>query len=280
MAAELIEGISAAIKVGEVAYDAYKEYNSDFPALMVSRDAYYYKKYRKHITIYKNGHGILFVSGSIYFKKKENCKRIFRKLDLSDACKNFKFPTIKNMSKTILDDRFDKNGIWYESQNDFISGIKEFYWSDKNPSKEDPALRANPKHLRWYFSIDQSKIENGKSYDFNYAIALNDMFPITNGKLDPEKMPYGNYAFNSEINIDTKVADMEYIVSFDRGICVELPIECIYFNEKRKQQELPITQENTLFYQKYVAKRKRMRYNNIIAFQWRIKSLETEEDLE
>ena len=232
-----------------------------------------YTEYNKHVTIYPNGHGIQIFTCTIKILDKTKCNYIYRNVDLNDAGKDFVFPTMKKMLETDYRTRFKDVGFWYQSENNFISGIEEFYWSETNLTREDLTFKRDQKHMRWRFKINRGKIENNRTYDFCSVLSVPNMFPITDGKFDKKKQPYDNYEFNSICTYDLKVNKMTYILSFDRGIVEPEFLSCAYYNNSRKEFPLPLKKENNFLYNKYIAKYKNLSYNNKVHYRWELPHL-------
>lgn len=62
--------------------------------VIIKNTSHYFKKYHKHVTIYKNGTGIIINSFDIMFNKnvKEELKRA---INISDGKKTAAFPSLK-----------------------------------------------------------------------------------------------------------------------------------------------------------------------------------------
>ena len=118
--------------------------------------SHYFKNYHKHLTIYKDGTGILINSFEIVFNKKIK-EEIKRAINISDGKKSAKFPDLSDMKKVDIHDRFDKYGFWVSSEDNIISSTKEKYWSDINDAYEDANLKNDDKELRWVFNFNYSR---------------------------------------------------------------------------------------------------------------------------
>lgn len=235
------------------------------------KDGFYYEEYTKHLTIYKNGHGILMYSFTLRITDSKKCTTIYRKINCEDASRDFRFDTLSNMQKTNIDERFNKMGFWYESDNKFISSACEFNWDDDNPERQKNIV--NPKQLKWIFKINNSILENGNKYKFNYILSLPDMFPITNYEYDHLKEPYADYEFVSLFNSDNKVKNVTYILSFERGFNLTQTPKCAYYIKgNASRTNLKVNRENNFIYQKYIARYKNLSYNNNIEYVWDIRT--------
>ena len=80
------------------------------------------------------------------FNKKEKTF-LKRGLDISDGKKVAAFPSLDEMKKAKIQDRFSKYGFWYYSDDNIISSVKENYWTDEDDEndKENIVLKNNSK---------------------------------------------------------------------------------------------------------------------------------------
>lgn len=189
---------------------------------------YYFENYTKHITIYKNGNGIIINSADLIVTNKNLFDKIYRKLNIEDGKKDSVFPSLENMLKTDKKDRFDKFGFWYYSENNIINNIEEFYWSDTDKTVEDKKIKENPKEIRWYFDFNTSKIEENKNYKIIYVISVEGLYPIENGTLIRDLINDPNSKDNNEssIEIQQAITNFRYIVSFEDGISLKKEPKC------------------------------------------------------
>lgn len=230
---------------------------------------YYYKKYTKHVTAYKNGHGILISTIKLHVIKSELIDRLYCKLDLNDACKNFSFEPLNQMQLVDMEERFRKLGFWVKSQNNIVVNTVEFYWDDSDVSRTDMSYKNDKKHLRWYFEIDNSVLENGKNYDITFAFSIPDMFPLTKGAFDMDKVPYENFEFSSSCTYDTRVDEFEYIISFEKGIN-PTNVNCKFMNNGRHAKKIKTNFKTLAFYNVYIAKHKKLKCYNNVCYNWNI----------
>lgn len=172
----------------------------------------------KEVTVYCNGHGVITYTYDFYVINPENFTYFDRKLNIEDACRDSKFPSLKNMLNCDKKDRFHDYGFWYSCTNDCVHNIKEFYWSDNNHSKENPTSKNNTKELRWRFNMDTSKMKKGGVYRLTYAISVPGIFPITNGKYDSSIDIINTNQMSSSFKMEHYMRSIKYIVSFENGI--------------------------------------------------------------
>lgn len=243
---------------------------------ILRKTSHYFKNYHKHLTIYKDGTGILINSFDIVFNKsiKEELKRA---INIGDGKKTAHFPTLKEMQKVDLNDRFDKYGFWLHSEDNIISSCKEKYWSDTEDSFEDANLKNDDKELRWVFHFNYSRIKENKPYHVVYIMSIPDMFPITGGKLDLSCANDVNLTLNKDIGsnssmrIRNRIKNFRYTVSFDTRIKLEAPPECDSYilNNKEGKQKLDL--EYNIIYNKYVCNIKNPKLGSTIKIKWNFK---------
>ena len=217
------------------------------------KEGYYFKEYKKHLTIYKNGNGIIWNSFVIHVNKKKNMRNIRRKLNIEDGKKSSIFPTLENMLNLPAAKRFDNFGFWYYSREGIVSNVKEFYWTRTNPSKENMSVKNNPKELRWIFEIDRSKISDNGDYYVEYAISVPGIVALEDGKLDISQLNDLNFAKDTSSNmaIDHRIKHLTYVVSFEQGIeLLDSPV-CEFYEcsqDEPEIQEIEGKKEENLFY--------------------------------
>lgn len=182
---------------------------------------YYFEDYTKHVTIYKNGNGIIIISSTLVVTDISNFnKKIYRKLNIEDGKSTSKFPTLKTMMKTSKSERFNKFGFWYYSEDNIVEDVREFYWSDTDKSKEDKLIKRKDKELRWYFRINGSKLTEGKKYQITYVISVEGLYPIEEGTFNQEisNDPNSEEGSSSGMEIAQDIKNFKYVVSFKEGI--------------------------------------------------------------
>ena len=233
---------------------------------------YYFINYVKHLTIYKDGTGIIIHSFTVVINNIHNFKRIRRKLNIEDGNIYSHFPSIEDMMKTSKSDRFDKFGFWYYSRDNIISEVKEFYWQ-KNSSEENKKIKANPKEIRWVFKIDKQRINENVPYDISYVISVPGLAPIENGRLNCNlrQEEFGDIC-SSNMNIDHKIRNLKYIISFEKEVELETIPECRYIiGEQDESSELKIEGEceNSILYDKYIFNINNPKFNSDIKVTWK-----------
>lgn len=221
-------------------------------------DGYYFINYKKHLTVYKSGNGIIIHSFDLVVKDRSKIAYIERKINIEDGKKDAQLPVIEKMRKQNIDERFNNTGIWYYSPDNIINSVvPDMEWEKVN----------HPRERRWKFNIDRNKLENNHTYKIIYVLSVKDMFPIIEGKYDKAvamiESDEGEY--ESSIDIKHVIKNMEYIISFENGIDLEKTPFC----EQLKKREFDYYQEETIIYKKYVFRIDKPKINNKLKVKWK-----------
>ena len=235
-------------------------------------DDYYFIDYTKHITIYKNGNGIIMHQFTVLVNNTEKFKRIRRKLNIEDGNINSKFSSLEEMMKTNKSERFDKFGFWYYSKDNIISDVKEYYWQ-KNSSAEDTKVKNNPKELRWIFKINKQRINKETPYNITYAISVPGLSALENGRLNCELLSdeFDDIS-SSNMNIDHKIKNLRYIISFEEEVELEKTPTCSYIVQGQDDsEELQVEgeEENNILYKKWIFNINNPKFNSDIKVTWK-----------
>lgn len=228
-----------------------KGHTSEFP--------YYFEDYTKHVTIYKNGNGIIINSSTLVVTDLSKFSKIYRKLNIEDGKKSSNFSKLEEMLQQDKSQRFEKFGFWFYSDNDIIESAKEFYWSDTDKSKEDKRIKGNSKELRWFFEFNKSRIKENEPYRIIYVISIKGMYPIENGVIKQEEINDVNSldVNSSEIDIIQNINNFKYIVSFEDGIDLERAPKCEVCKQRYTDGEniaIPEEKEYNVLFNKYTFK--------------------------
>ena len=249
------------------------EENNDF--IYDNVDDFYFENYTKHVTIYKNGHGIIINSFDIRVINVDNFKVIKRKLNIEDGKKDIKFPTLSQMKDTPKHDRFEKFGFWvYKPHDSIINRTIEKYWSDNDPDDEDLHSKNNCKELRWVFEINKNKLKIDKLHKISYALSIPGMYPIENGEynINLANEQKQNGISSSSIKIDHPTKTIKYIVSMENGVKIEGEPECYLYNySSTKKQITDYTVNEGVFYTKHVFTINNPQYGSNITVKWHFK---------
>lgn len=250
-----------------------KTNNHDFDNI----DDYYFSNYEKHLTIYKNGNGIIIHKFTVIINNTEKFKRIRRKLNIEDGKTMSNFPSIKTMMNTSKSERFDKFGFWYYTKDNIISDVKEYYWL-KNSSGENKEAKNNPKEMRWIFQIDKQRIEPNHPYDIIYAISVPGLAPLSDGKLDCSLTQNECDINSSAMNIDHKIKKLKYTISFEKEVELDSVPICKYIIEGQDEPNESIikgNQEDDMFYNKYVFNIINPEFNSHLKIVWKYTKIMT-----
>lgn len=238
---------------------------------------YYFENYTKHITVYKNGNGIIMNTFDIVINNNENFNEFKRKINVEDGKSTLAFPPLSKMKTTSKDRRFEEYGFWVYKPNDsIINSIIEKYWSDNDPEEIDHTSSKNPKELRWVFTIKKNKAKINKTHRIAYAISIPGLYPIEKGIFVKEvaNEPEENGRSSTSIYVDHYIKKITYILSFEDGIKLIMEPECFSINGQR----IPIhdfTMEEGIFYNKYIFTINSPSYGTNIIIKWTFKGGET-----
>lgn len=200
---------------------------------------YRYIGLRKHVTVYKNGHGIILhdIELSIY---KTN-EQFEKKLDISDGQDSCEFPPLDDMKTTNVEDRFSEFGFWCSSTpKDVIKSVEEVKG------------RSNSKKKVLKFIFDKNVVEKlkGKPVKILYGFSIPGLYPINNSRLD---MSLGGInPILSEFDVKYPMNYIRYIIGLEDGINVH-SVEGTYYSrgEENKGTSIAVTDKDDLFYSKY-----------------------------
>lgn len=223
---------------------------------------YYFTSYKKHLTIYKNGTGILMTNIKMKVVIPENIKNIEREIKCLDGKACLKFPDFMTMKELDIEKRFIDYGFWYKSDNNIVTGVL-------NNSNCDKCLKLK-------LNIDEGNLKKGKVYDISYAISIPNMFPITDGKYDSstlEKKIRRGYKFSSSLEVIHMLESVDYIISFEQGIKLKNAPNCIINIPEYKDVPVHGDHKQNLFYKTYHYKIKNPQINNKIEINWHLEAL-------
>lgn len=244
------------------------------------KTTHYFENYRKHVTVYSDGTGIIINELDIVFNKKEKTF-LKRGLDISDGKKNASFPTLTKMKQTKIQDRFQKYGFWYYSDDNIISSVKKKYWTDEDDENdaENIILKNNDKVFRWEFGFNYSRIYPNRKYKVIYVMSIPGMYPIKNGKLDINSindeqllndLEFGN---STSIRIKNPIRNFYYTISFESDILLEREPRCMlkYINQQDDLTHPKLKHEYNTIYSKYTCNITKPKIGSIIKINWQFK---------
>lgn len=242
------------------------------------KSPYFFRNYHKHVTIYDDGSGIIINSFDIIFNNTDSTK-IVRGINISDGKMNAKFPSLNEMKKILLKNRFDNYGFWVYSDNNIIEEAKEEYWLDDDKEQEDTLAKNDPKELRWIFKLNGSKIELHKPYHVIYVMSIPGMQPILNGKLENSEIDskfFDGYSSSSIEIKETPIDHLKYTVSFYNSINLQTEPESFFKTVgSSKDSHLSITKEYNIIYNKYICYIKRPPLGSKLRIRWKFKEVNT-----
>lgn len=277
-ASTTLGAINSAMSIGSKIWMALKSFHLG-SKLKYRHDSHYFKEYHKHVTIYKNGSGIIINSFIIVFNNNRD-RELKRAINIEDGKKCASFPSVKDMCSENISNRFSKYGLWYRSENNIVAGIEEKYWTN-DICNEHANYKKNDKEIRWVMKFNYNNIEYGKPYKIEYVMSIPDMFPLVDGKISEEEINDMDYFINngnmlsSSLKITHKVEKMLFTVSFDHGINVKPDPVCKYDENGKAQDESDgddprFKVDDGILYRKYLCKIKKPKLNSSIFFRWTV----------
>lgn len=235
---------------------------------------YYFESYHKHLTVYKNGNGIIINSFTVIVNDINSIQEFKRELNISDAKNTTTFPKLNRMKNEKLNNRFNNFGFWCKCLNnkDLIKSIREFYWSNK-PQEIDTISQSNPKIMKWIMEMNPSSIEVGKPYNIVYVMSIPGMFPIQNGLFEESianiKGTQGK--FKSSFGFKHEIKNFTYTISFENGLCLKnRPSGSI--TSGTEKNNLHYTNDNNIIYDKYIFNTKTPKVGSVINIEWIFKT--------
>lgn len=231
---------------------------------------YYFEEYNKHITVYKNGNGILTNSFVIIVNDINSITSFKRELNVEDGKKALHFPSLKEMKSKDLKNRFWDYCFRCKCTNnkDLIRSVTEEYWTNDSDNG-DTIAKNNNKDLKWIVRMNPSAIEIGKPYKISYVISIPGMFSIENGifkeNIANKIGTHGNYI--SSFDIKHKVRHFTYTVSFEEEMSLyQKPTGKVINNTG--QHNLHYKNENNIIYDKYIFSADDLNIGSSISIEW------------
>ena len=177
------------------------------------------------------------------------------------------------MKKTPKDKRFTDFGFWYKSDDDIVSEVKEYYWDSLNPDRENKDAKNNPQELRWLFLIDKNKLKKETPYEISYITSVPGLEALENGCLKSElrKDESEDRSFSS-MRITHNIKHYKYIVSFEDGVCIDVPPKCeciINMQDGVKTLDILGKIDYDLLYTKYIFELEHPEFGSNIRVSWK-----------
>lgn len=241
-----------------------------------NNQGYCFREYKKHITVYRNGNGIVINSFKLKVLNPSKVDSIYRRMNIDDGKLSSNFPKLNDMKSTNIDNRFEDFGFWFISDEEIVTKAKEYYWSEEDVLKKDYTSESNTKEIRWKFLINENKIKKGKEYTVTYVMSIPGMFPLENGyyvkSLHDSK--YNDYNFSSSMKVDHAIKKLTYVVAFENGINLDEMPRCVICNPKKNSTitKKPIhgNEENNYIFKKYTYNIKKPHFQSRIKIKWNI----------
>lgn len=228
----------------------------------------------KDVTVYYSGHGVITYTYDFYVINPENFTFFDRKLNIEDACKDSKFPSLDNMLNCDKKDRLENYGFWYNCTDNCVHSIKEFYWSNNNHNEESRTAKNNPKELRWRFNMNTAKMKKGGVYTLTYAISVPGIFPITDGKYDSSVDEIDTNTMSSSFKMEHYMRSITYIISFENGITFISPPQGKFNvdsqNNRDENTNIKAQLIQNVFYNKYKFETSRHKLSGDVCIKWEI----------
>lgn len=239
---------------------------------------YYFEKYHKHLTVYKNGNGIMINSFTLIINDINSIIPFKRELNIEDAKKEVVFPSLKEMKQTDLKYRFDRFCFRCKCINnkDLIQSVEEKYWTDDSDN-DDLIARDNPKDLKWILRMNPSCVEIGKPYNIVYVISIPGMFPIKDGYFDEDiANKSGTHgSFNSRFTAKHQIKEFIYTVSFENQLTLHQKPNGKINSMIDGGKNLHFENENNIIYDKYIFKATDLEIGGTININWIFKEKTT-----
>ena len=236
---------------------------------------YYFEEYHKHLTVYRNGNGIIINSFILVVNDINAISKFKRELSIHDSKNITEFPKLKDMKRTKLSNRFSSFGFWCKCINNknLISSVEERYWTDDDDDS-DNTTRLDKKALKWILKMNPSSIEIGKHYKIVYIFSIPGMFPINNGKFSEEEASIKgtNGKYQSRFTVKHKIKKFIYTVSFENGLDLyKNPRGTIKISGK--ENNLHFTNDNNIIYDKYIFNIDDPECQSVINIEWKFKTI-------
>lgn len=239
-----LAGVIPAIAIGAIVFfwSSIKPFLAHWWLFLVdtfTRTNYRYIGLRKHVTVYKNGHGIILhdIELKIY-KLNENFEK---SLDISDGQTSCIFPPLNSMKNTRIEDRFTQFGFWCTSNPPGVIS-----------SVDEVASRSNNKKKVIKFTFDPDKVKKlkNKPVKILYGFSIPKLHPIENGRYNASLG--GQNPIISEFDVKYPMNYFTYVIGLEDGVNITSR-EGKYFprGEGNVGTDIAIQEKDDLFYNKY-----------------------------
>lgn len=239
------------------------------------------EEYVKHVTIFKNGHGIIQNKILIRIIKPQDISEIKRKLSIEDSKKYNIFPKLNKFLKNPNDIqcRFNDFGFWYSSTiidgKPVVESIIEKYWDNNNLNEIDYESKINPRIMKWVFNINKNLLKLNDCFTIKYSISVPGLFPLENGKFDKKTCPLGyDSNMSSSENVQHYIKKFKYVISFEKGVSfIETPkckIIRNILNSDRYIENIIGKSKNDNYYDRYIFEINKPKFFDNIEVDWKI----------
>lgn len=254
----ILQGLAVFLLGAFLTYLWYKIKPYVINKITILQDSYYKINYRiigfrKHVTAYKNGHGIILQDIELRLYKPEHPFR--REINVSEVPEGFKFEKFKDLEKKSIENRFTEQGFWYESNPKGI--VEDVRWIK---------AESTDTKLVFDFIFDQSIASNyiNKPIKIMYGYSIPKIYPIENGIYDNS---YGaENPFFTGFMVNYKMDYYKGIIGFEKGIKFANKIGIDYYENGRDNGYInkEMKKKDDIFYDKYEVEIKKPKLGSAI----------------
>lgn len=236
----------------------------------IKKETFYFKRYCKHLTIYRDGHGILINTFSIKVLNQSRFESFQRTLDISDGKTHATLGPLAQIKKELPCSRFTELGFWHKinTVSELLEGI-------------DDKLADNKKSMDFIFKFNKGVLQalKSKTFELSYALSIPGMFVIKDGRFDEANKPPDFPGFISSLLTLHRMEEIIYIISFEKGIEVDKS-NIRFYNEIKKnlsngrrveQKDLKFAYQPDVFYDKYLVRILKPQFQSETIVTWNIK---------
>lgn len=209
--------------------------------------------FRKHVTAYKDGHGIMLQDIELRLYKPEMPFR--REIEVSDVKNNFKFKKFSELLKVTIEKRFTEQGFWFESNP---KGIIESVRGVKSESTDTK--------LVFDFVFDQQIAKDyiNKPIKIMFGYSIPKIYPISDGVYDNTYQ--AENPFFSGFKVNYKMDYYKGIIGLEKGIKLANKISADYYENGRDNEytHKEMIKKDDIFYDKYEVFIKKPKLGSVI----------------
>jgi len=209
--------------------------------------------FRKHVTAYKNGHGIILQDIELRLYRPEHPFR--REIGVSDVPPSFKFEKLQDLKKKLVESRFTEQGFWYESNPKGI--IEDVRWVK---------AESTDTKLVFDFIFDQSLANDyiNKPIKIMYGYSIPKIYPIKGGVYDSSYDAENPFFTGFKVNY--KMDYYKGVIGFEKGIRLSKKIAVDYYEKGRDNSYITkeMLKKDDIFYDKYEIEIKKPKMGSVI----------------